>query len=168
MGTLDPDIAPFAPQLIQQHDIKQCLSACLIATSDPRVVEQLGLTQDKITDLLLEVGLANSQGVPPSLAEDLNIVLRHIGLKASATYGMWGLDDENRALIEARLHAINEDLDAGKKVIIAYPRRRGDDPPFLHYSVISRVNSKNGEKIDFIRTTNIPKTALNASRIPAE
>lgn len=135
------------PRLVIQKGFKECLSACLISLVNPEIEAALELTQEKITRLLNDVGLANDIGVGMHVAEDMNVALRRVGFTVSQCYGVWGLDDEDPKKIESRIQAIENALQDGKGIVVAFTRDRGGGTiPFTHFALVSGYEIINGEK----------------------
>jgi cystathionine gamma-synthase len=125
---------------VTQSDTQACMSAC-ISSMTP------GFTESDISRVLMEDDLyAAGIGVRPHPARVLTASLQKIGLQANALYDLRGAGKDEDLHAQLRIVNIQQAvIDENKKVMVAYPRRREGQAPFLHFSVIGRdVTAPNG------------------------
>jgi cystathionine gamma-synthase len=127
------------PREIIQQDTRACLSACLLSQLEP----DSGISEEDITRILSEDGF-HEDGIGTGLfyAGAFNTSLSKIGLHAEAVYDGRLLDeDEGAATEEARINerlaSIESAVQEGQSVILAFPKRREGQSPFLHYGVVT-------------------------------
>lgn len=121
------------PKTFIQEDERACLSACLLSETD----SALGLTEEDVSQVLIDDGLYK-KGVGTGLypARELKNSIRKLGLSASSIYGARQEGEDEDTKIVERLAGIDRALRGGQKVIMAFPKKRGDEPAFLHYAVV--------------------------------
>lgn len=127
LGNLDP-------RLVVQRDERACLSACLLSQTDPA----LGLDEQYITEVLALDGLydqVEGTGLYPAKALDLSV--RRIGLTASAVFEARGLTYAEEPRIRERINKVQSALAENKAVVVAFPKRRPNEVPFLHYALVT-------------------------------
>lgn len=122
------------PREIIQKDTRACLSACILSQVEPGS----GLSEEDITRVLTADGLYEEglgTGLYPACVLDMS--LGKVGLRASPVYDARGISDNEEPRVYERLSLIDNAVRNGSKVVVAYPKRREGEAPFLHYSVIS-------------------------------
>ena len=119
------------PLVVIQQDEQACLPACLVSVLGGAETYD----EASIVNLLEGVGLYN-EGVGLVPAEQLDASLEHIGLAASHVFGA-NLFDESAETIHANVLAVNTALDRGDAVLLAHPKRRPNQLPFLHFAMIT-------------------------------
>ncbi|HEX5456174.1 MAG TPA: PLP-dependent transferase [Candidatus Saccharimonadales bacterium] len=139
-----PEFGELNPPVIIQEDPRACLSACLLSELPDSTKSESDVSRVLIDDMLYEEGFGT--GLYP--ARELDNSTRKLGLSASYIYDAREPDiDEDTRVVE-RLAGIDRAIRNGQKVIVAFPKRREGEAPFLHYAVIKGFDEeKNGDGV---------------------
>ncbi len=138
-------IGDINPREVIQEDPRACLSACLLSQVDSAV----GLSEGEVSQILIADGLYEP-GVGTRLypACELDATLFKLGLHASPVYDARGLSEDEEPKVLERLDKVDRTLRQGKSVLLAFPKRRENQTPFLHYAVVSGfIDDKDGNGV---------------------
>lgn len=136
MANLGEVVGNIHPTEVIQQDTKACLPATLLGIVDPT----LDLSEADIIDVMTEDGLyvpESGTGLYP--ANVLNHTVQKLGLAAHPVFDARVVSQDEQPKIEDRLMKVaaafrnHED----SQVVIAYPKRREGQAPFLHYASVT-------------------------------
>lgn len=122
------------PRITIQEDTRACLSTCLLS----QVESSSGVSEEIINQVLAGDGLYEP-GIGANLvpAKELDVSLFKLGLHASPVYDARTLSNDEEPKVLERLQQIDIALRSGKKALLAFPKRREGQAPFLHYCIVS-------------------------------
>lgn len=139
------------PRLTIQEDERACLSAALLSLTDP----ELRLTEYDVSQVLIDADIYE-EGVGTGLlpASELDRAVAKIGLEAKPLYDADGVaweEYESGKLPEevnvGRLLRLQSALGEKECAIVAFPKRREGQLPFLHYAVVTGSRDEAGGQI---------------------
>lgn len=122
------------PRVAIQEDTRACLSAAILS----QLPEDSGISEKDVSEVLIEDGLY-IEGVGTGLfsAHTLDNSLNKLGLAVDQVYPARVIGENEEQSVEERLAAIERAIRDGKQAILAFPKRREGEAPFMHYCVVS-------------------------------
>jgi cystathionine gamma-synthase len=110
------------------------MSAGFLSQVDPST----GASEDSISRILQADGLYE-EGMGTGLypADTLDHSARQFGLTVSEVYGGRVAEENEEARVVERLARISQAVERGESVMLAFPKRREGQFPFLHYVVVT-------------------------------